>query len=579
MQQLNSSCHDLLFRIRGPAVSVTVPGIAIIAIDDQTASRYGPLPLNRITLARGLDALSSLPPRVLVVDLLLSESTSADQDSALASSLSRFPSLVLGAALENEPTVQANWILPLPAFRASARLGHVHAQPDPDGVARSVLLAKAGRKLRLWALAFEAARLSLQSEKPLESRDSLQLGPARIPASDVEDRLMLVNYAGPEATFPRYSFSSLIEGLVPPERLRNKIVLIGVTAQGSGDRLFTPFSEGQGMSGVEIHANILRTILDQSFLVPIGVTVQCAGYALLVAVCLIAVRYLSGIRLILSLAVVALSIPFFSLLAFGKGNLWPVASLLAVFSMTAASAVAMEYAGVSLALRRAEDRRKDYARRVQSIAHEIKTPLTAIQGSSEMISEACVSEGKRIEVAGLIHKESKRLSTIIQTFLDVERMAAGGLEIQKRSVPLAPLCEEVVERASLLAVRKRIVLHTHIPPLTVAADADLLSFALYNLLTNAIKYSPKGTAIQVTATSAKAAVSISVADQGYGIAPEERTRIFQKFYRLKRDRESQEPGSGIGLALVREIVDQHGGRIVVENQPGGGSRFTMVLPQ
>jgi signal transduction histidine kinase len=118
----------------------------------------------------------------------------------------------------------------------------------------------------------------------------------------------------------------------------------------------------------------------------------------------------------------------------------------------------------------------------------------------------------------------------------------------------------------------------NVPPITLDADPELLSFAVYNLLTNAVKYSPKQSLVFLQARVENGWISLSVADHGYGIAPAEQQKIFEKFYRVKRKEATSEEGSGIGLALVKEIVTQHGGRILVESKPGAGSRFTILLP-
>jgi signal transduction histidine kinase len=237
-----------------------------------------------------------------------------------------------------------------------------------------------------------------------------------------------------------------------------------------------------------------------------------------------------------------------------------------------------EYATVWLNLRTSESRRREYAYRVQAIAHEIKTPLTAIQGSSEIISDHLVPEAQRDIIAGMIHKESKRLTDILHTFLDVERMASGTLTIKKHAVELPALCEDVLERARLYAARKQIHIDSVLPSISVPADGELLSFAIYNLLTNAVKYSPKRTTVVLSASEEKGRVRISVTDQGSGIAPSEQRKIFDRFYRSVSNQPVKEEGTGIGLALVKEIVSQHDGRIEVDSREGTGSRFTIVLP-
>jgi signal transduction histidine kinase len=131
-----------------------------------------------------------------------------------------------------------------------------------------------------------------------------------------------------------------------------------------------------------------------------------------------------------------------------------------------------EYALVATALRKSERNQREYAFRVQAIAHEIKTPLTAIQGSSEIISDHLVPDEQRTQIAGMIHKESKKLTQLIHTFLDVERMATGSLALEKQQLDLAPLCQDLLERAQLYAARKRITIIADVPHVTIAADGD-----------------------------------------------------------------------------------------------------------
>lgn len=584
VQQINSGVADVLLRLRPHAHSTAVGTIVLLAIDDGTVARYGPLPLSRSRLAAGLNRLAQFRPRVLALDLLLSEPTHTADDQALAHALDQFQSVILSAALQSDAAANPKWILPLPSLAASHEVGHVHTEPDADGVVRSELLLKANQEKRFWALGFQIARAAIHAETPLETSDSIDLGPIRIPAPEstdpsAPDRPMTINYAGPEGTFDRVSFSSLLDNTARATDFRDRIVILGVTAQGSGDRLFTPVSSGIGMSGIEIHANIVRTILDRAFLIPLDVVGQIAGFVLIATACVIGAGWLRGMPLFLALAAFALALVAASAVALRLGHIWPLGAFLTVFLVSAAVCVTGEYAVVSVGLRTAERKRREYAFRVQAIAHEIKTPLTAIQGSSEIISDQLVPDDQRVQMAGLIYKESKRLTEIIHAFLDVERMASGALQIHTQPVDLRRLCEEVLERGRLYAARKGIQVIADVPPLSVPGDPDLLSFAVYNLITNAVKYSPKQTTVFLSGSERSDTVSIAVADQGPGIAPTEQKRIFERFYRLKRDQAGNEEGSGIGLALVKEIVVHHGGRVEVESREGAGSRFTIVLPK
>ncbi|RPI07832.1 MAG: CHASE2 domain-containing protein, partial [Acidobacteriales bacterium] len=485
---------------------------------------------------------------------------------------------VLGAALVPDPGGEVPWLVPFPGLAEAALPAHVHADPDTDGVVRSILLAKAAGSVRLWALGMEAARLTVSTERALETADFVQVNAIRIPASD-DNRLLVINFAGPEGAFRRISFASVLEGEASPSDFSGKLVILGVTAQGSGDRLFTPLSSGVGMPGIEIHANVARTILDEKFLVPAGAGAQLFAGLLIAAACVLAAIRLRGWRLFGSLAVLAAALPAVCLISLQSGFILPLGSLLAVYLVSAGIAATSEYALVNRALRTSEQQRRDYASRVQAIAHEIKTPLTAIQGSSELITESSISEEEKGQIAGLIFKESKRLTGIIRAFLEVEQLAAGDVTLRKQPVALAALCEEVLERARLYAARKAVRIEAHLLEASVDADMELLSFAVYNLLTNAVKYSPKGSTVLLEIAVEERAVSISVRDHGYGVAPAEREKIFARFHRSARDRRGPEEGSGIGLALARDIVELHGGRILLDSELGRGSRFTITIPQ
>jgi signal transduction histidine kinase len=579
IQQVSAEWNDLILRMRSVQSSPAIDRVVLVAIDDHTASRYGPLPLNRARLANGLETIAAGAPKIVVLDLLLSEPGDPSRDADLARAVHQLSAVVLGAALESDEGDQPRWILPLPALAQGRSVAHVHASPDADGDVRSVLLLKQGAGKRFWALGLEAARLAIGSERPVESAAAVTLGPIRIPATENDSRSMLINYAGSEGAFRRVSFGALLDGSVNPAEFRGKIVVVGVTAQGSGDRLFTPVSSGIGMSGVEIHANVIRTILDCAFLVPLSAGGELGASLVLVGLCVAANRWLRGPRLFTALAALAAAVVAAGFVSIRFGSILPIGSFAAVCLVASAVAGAGEYAWLSRALAGETTKRKEYAFRVQAIAHEIKTPLTAIQGSSEMIAEEDFPEEQRVKMAGLIHKESKRLTSLIQTFLNVERIASGSLTLQRSEINLQELCQDTIERGRFYAARKRIQIEAAIPNIQVFADPDLLSFAIYNLITNGVKYSPKNTVVNVSAEVNGREVSISVADQGYGIASGEQEKIFEKFYRLRRDETGNEEGTGIGLALVKEIVQQHGGQVTVASAPNAGSRFTITLPR
>ena len=232
-------------------------------------------------------------------------------------------------------------------------------------------------------------------------------------------------------------------------------------------------------------------------------------------------------------------------------------------------------------LARSEDEKDRYQHAMQFVTHEMRTPLTAIQGSSELISRYATTmpEAKRTQIAEMINAESKRLARMIETFLSVERLSAGQMELKQERFPLADLVERCAERARPFADRKRIEIDVEALPVEeMVGDRELMEYAVYNLLTNAVKYSPPETRVRVFGEDEKGdSVRLSIKDQGIGMDKKEVSRIFEKFYRTKRAEQSGEAGTGIGLSIVEQIVTQHGGSIQVESEPGKGSKFSLIL--
>ena len=235
---------------------------------------------------------------------------------------------------------------------------------------------------------------------------------------------------------------------------------------------------------------------------------------------------------------------------------------------------------VRRSLRRSEAERDRYRQTIHFVTHEMRTPLTAIQGSSELMGRYALPEEKRKQISELINSESKRLGRMIEMFLSVERLSAGQVELKKEHFSAGELMAGCVTRALPLADRKQIRILTEAAPqdILLTGDRELMEYAFYNLLTNAIKYSPAHTQVTLAATRKHDHAYISVEDQGIGMDQKEVKKVFQKFYRTKRAEQSGEVGTGIGLSIVEQIVLQHSGTIEVMSRPGEGSRFTMILP-
>jgi signal transduction histidine kinase/CHASE2 domain-containing sensor protein len=214
------------------------------------------------------------------------------------------------------------------------------------------------------------------------------------------------------------------------------------------------------------------------------------------------------------------------------------------------------------------------------VTHELRTPLTAIQGLSEVLSKFDVDPNRRREMHAAINQEAKRLARMIDEYLDITRLEAGARPLRKTPLRVEPLIERVLLLLDPVAMSRGVPIkcefEKNLP--VVMVDSDLIAQAVTNVIANAIKYSPPGREILVSVWTEGNDLRIEVADKGYGIAPENVKRIFEKFYRVPHGEHTDEPGTGLGLTFVREIMDAHGGYVTVESELGVGSTFTLRLP-
>ena len=217
------------------------------------------------------------------------------------------------------------------------------------------------------------------------------------------------------------------------------------------------------------------------------------------------------------------------------------------------------------------------------MSHELRTPITSIQGFAElMLGDESLSEDNR-EFLNIIAAESQRLSKMLTTFLSVSNLQQSDKQdIEKIPVKVDAVVHTVVGEMQEQAKRKRIRLveqaNSHIPP--VAADRGLIERAVSHLVDNAIKYSPEKTSIIISTILEADFLRVVVEDRGYGIPSGEKEKIWQKFYRIARDgQDKEEESTGLGLSLVKEIVEQHGGEVGVESETGQGSKFSFTLPR
>lgn len=220
---------------------------------------------------------------------------------------------------------------------------------------------------------------------------------------------------------------------------------------------------------------------------------------------------------------------------------------------------------------------------ISLMSHELRTPITSINGFAELlVMDETIPEESR-EFLTIISNESQRLSRMINTFLAVTQLeAADKQEVLKIPLKMDDVVRETLASMHSAAKKKRIRLveqpAARMPP--VAADKSLITQVIWNLVNNAIRYSPERTTVTVSTLLEADAVRVQVEDRGYGIPPESIDRVWEKFYRVARDgQEKDEESTGLGLSFVREVVEQHGGEVAVESEVGRGSKFSFTLPR
>ena len=228
---------------------------------------------------------------------------------------------------------------------------------------------------------------------------------------------------------------------------------------------------------------------------------------------------------------------------------------------------------------------------VSSVSHELRSPIASVRLMAESLERGRVSEAaKQHEYFRFIVQECRRLSSLIENVLDFSRIEQGRKQYDFEPTDLVALTQQTVKLMETYAAERQVKLQLVLPMLPSSADAQpaplipqpfadgkALQQTLVNLIDNALKHSPKGGTVTV-GLEGQAPIRLWVEDHGEGIPPAEHERIFERFYRRGSELRRQTQGVGIGLSIVKHIVEAHGGKVLVRSAPGQGSRFTIELP-
>jgi signal transduction histidine kinase len=215
-----------------------------------------------------------------------------------------------------------------------------------------------------------------------------------------------------------------------------------------------------------------------------------------------------------------------------------------------------------------------------SMSHELRTPLHTIIGFTELLAEEL--EGplneKQQRFMGHIHQDSLHLLELINDILDISKIESGRLELRRETFDMAAVLEETLSSLRAQSAAKSIVIETRLSiPAAILADRLRVKQILFNLLNNALKFTPEGGRVQVDGAQQDGYLEISISDTGIGIPKEQHEAVFDKFYQVGATTKGVREGTGLGLAITKALVEEHGGRIRLESEPGKGSRFTFTI--
>jgi signal transduction histidine kinase len=215
---------------------------------------------------------------------------------------------------------------------------------------------------------------------------------------------------------------------------------------------------------------------------------------------------------------------------------------------------------------------------VSDVSHEIQSPLTSIRGFASALRQENLSEADRRHYLDIIEAESLRLSRLSANLLKLASLDSEQAQPAPRRYRLDTQIRDVILACETQWAGKRLEMDVELDELEINGDEDLLSQVWINLIQNSIKFTPEGGSVRVNLRRREDRVEFRITDTGIGIAPEDQPRIFDRFYKADRSRQSSVGGNGLGLAIAKRVVELHGGAIGVRSEPGGGSEFVVTLP-
>lgn len=215
---------------------------------------------------------------------------------------------------------------------------------------------------------------------------------------------------------------------------------------------------------------------------------------------------------------------------------------------------------------------------ISNVSHEIQSPLASIRGFAQVLQSDKLSPKDRMHYLSIIEAESMRLSKMSDNLLRTASLEAENMRFEPKTYRLDKQIKGIILSCEPQWAEKEIDMEADLEETSITADEDLMSQVWINLIHNSIKFTPENGGISIGLHRKDYRVEFEIPDTGIGIAEEDQTRIFERFYKADKSRERSNKGSGLGLSIVKKIVDMHKGTIAVQSKPGAGTTFIVSLP-
>lgn len=613
---------DYIFYDVGQAFSAKNPPkeIVIIAIDERSLDAIGKWPWRRSVHAELLEILQNAKPNAVGMDIFFSEADEKNpqDDIALTNALTKLKNVVLPIIIESP--YQGARLTEIRNFHALAHLpvGRVNVPLDSDGIARGIYLWEGISSQGQPAAAlphFAAAVLDEARQLP----ENLATAPSLLPKETAAPLSQVVRqdekkirFYGPPGHFQHVSYSDVLSGEVPASFFAEKIVLIGATAVGMGDVLFTPVSgHAKPMAGVEFHANAIETINNHQLVSIAPLWVSTLFCVILALVPLFWLPIFSPLKSLLTITVYFVVVVLLTLLLPVVVKVW-IPTSAALFSILLAYPIwswrrlERAYTFLNLELQLLSEDLKHLGSEIiekkKAYPDDLNQRISQVKRASELLRSlqkkrnetlSFISHDLRTPLATALmllrgddaasHKNKivdmlARANQLADSFLKLSK-AEAILPTQFKTLELNGLLQETADNLYEIARAKKMGIDLQIAEdaLWVQGDFALLQRVFENLLNNAIQYGNENTRVVLSAAKNNQYAVVQIKNLGVGIAQDKIPHLFQKFTRLEESAKMTK-GSGLGLYFVWLTSQKHGGSVEVESLPQQFTTFTVRLP-